>query len=81
MTDMLYFYFFFVKGASASPVSDQNLFLWNATIFGPEASPWEGGIFSLMLTFPPTYPDRPPKVQFVPSIYHPNGLSTNNFVY
>jgi ubiquitin-conjugating enzyme E2 A len=31
-----------LKGASASPVSDDNLFVWNATIFGPENTPWEG---------------------------------------
>ena len=39
------------EGCSASPVNGDELFTWNATIFGPEDTPWEGGIFSLRLTF------------------------------
>lgn len=27
---------------SASPVSDDNLFVWNASVMGPDESPWEG---------------------------------------
>jgi ubiquitin-conjugating enzyme E2 A len=60
------------EGASASPVNDNNLFVWNATIFGPEATPWEGGIFCLKLSFPDDYPSKPPKVKFSTDIFHPN---------
>ena len=38
-------------GCSASPAFEDNLFLWGATVFGPDETPWEGGIFSLKLTF------------------------------
>lgn len=30
------------SGCSASPVSEDNLFLWTCTIVGPDESPWEG---------------------------------------
>ena len=30
-----------VQGCSASPHSDDNLFVWGATIFGPDETPWE----------------------------------------
>eukprot|EP00695_Tsukubamonas_globosa_P000841 TRINITY_DN1773_c0_g1_i1.p2 TRINITY_DN1773_c0_g1~~TRINITY_DN1773_c0_g1_i1.p2 ORF type:complete len:142 (+),score=1.16 TRINITY_DN1773_c0_g1_i1:94-519(+) len=60
------------EGCSAAPMSDENLFVWNATIFGPTETPWEGGIYNLRLTFPESYPDKPPKVRFQCDIYHPN---------
>jgi len=31
-----------VQGCSASPHSDDNLFVWSATIFGPDETAWEG---------------------------------------
>ena len=34
--------FFYGQGCSASPYGDENLFVWNATVFGPEDTPWEG---------------------------------------
>lgn len=37
-------------GCSASPANDDML-VWNATIMGPPDTAWEGGIFSLRLTF------------------------------
>ena len=35
------------EGCSASPTSEENLFVWSATVFGPDETIWEGGIFSL----------------------------------
>jgi len=51
------------EGCSAAPLKEDNLFLWNASIIGPDESPWEGGIYSLRLQFPDTYPSKPPKVR------------------
>eukprot|EP01120_Amphizonella_sp_Union-15-10_P013791 TRINITY_DN6498_c0_g1_i1.p1 TRINITY_DN6498_c0_g1~~TRINITY_DN6498_c0_g1_i1.p1 ORF type:complete len:152 (-),score=13.44 TRINITY_DN6498_c0_g1_i1:60-515(-) len=59
------------EGCSASPADESNLFLWNASIFGPEG-PWEGGIFSLRLKFPEDFPGKPPQVRFTTDIFHPN---------
>ncbi len=38
------------KGVSASPVNDENLFVWNASIMGPDDTPWEGERMSLFST-------------------------------
>mmetsp|Transcript_31403 Transcript_31403/g.72221 ORF Transcript_31403/g.72221 Transcript_31403/m.72221 type:complete len:159 (+) Transcript_31403:72-548(+) len=60
------------EGASAAPESDTNVFVWNGTIFGPSDTPWEGGIYSLRMTFCDQYPDKPPKVRFTTKVFHPN---------
>lgn len=52
------------EGVSASPMTEDNLFIWGGTIFGPDDTAWEGGIYSMRLTFTDQYPDKPPRVRF-----------------
>uniref|UniRef100_A0A6B2LP87 UBC core domain-containing protein n=1 Tax=Arcella intermedia TaxID=1963864 RepID=A0A6B2LP87_9EUKA len=61
-----------IEGASAAPANEDDLFAWDATIFGPEECIWEGGIFPLKLVFSEDYPSRPPKVRFTFPVFHPN---------
>lgn len=60
------------EGCSAAPVNESNLFVWNASIIGPDESPWEGGIYGLRLVFPEQYPSKPPKARFTCEMFHPN---------
>jgi ubiquitin-conjugating enzyme E2 D/E len=57
---------------SAGPESDSDIFRWRATIIGPTETPYENGIFNLVISFPPDYPFKPPHITFETKVYHPN---------
>jgi len=56
------------------PVSDEDLFHWEAVLKGSRdpSSPYCGGLWLLTIQVPANYPLAPPKVQFVTPICHPN---------
>ncbi len=56
---------------SAAP-NDENIFDWTATIIGPPETPYEGGVFTVLIKFPPDYPFKPPKILFSTPVFHPN---------
>ncbi len=58
-------------GWSAGPVNE-DLFKWKGFLFGPEKSPFEGGVFEIQINFPTDYPIKAPVVTFVTVPYHPN---------
>mmetsp|Transcript_123940 Transcript_123940/g.185268 ORF Transcript_123940/g.185268 Transcript_123940/m.185268 type:complete len:146 (+) Transcript_123940:42-479(+) len=45
---------------------------WRTQITGPEGSPFAGGKFVVSVEFSNDYPFKPPKVQFMTKVYHPN---------
>jgi len=66
-------------GYQAGPADAGDIFIWNASIAGPEGSLYEGGTFSLKMSFPPDYPLKPPKVRFTTKIYHPSINDSGGF--
>lgn len=62
-------------GITAGPISEDDIFLWEALIQGPEGTPYEGGVFPAELKFPKDYPLSPPSMRFLGEIWHPNGES------
>jgi ubiquitin-protein ligase len=53
-------------------VNESDWLKWNFTILGPYDSPYEGGIYTGIITFPENYPTSPPTVKFIEKIFHPN---------
>lgn len=41
-------------------------------MFGLDYSPYEDGVFYLNIDLPADYPLKPPKMNFITKIYHPN---------
>ena len=66
------------EGLTAGPEDDSDMFKWNASLTGPENSPYEGGTFNLIMEFRKDYPFKPPKVEFTTKVYHPNVNSTGS---
>ena len=50
------------SGVTGAPM-DTNIMLWQAVIFGPDDTPWEGGTFKLILEFTEDYPHKAPQRQ------------------
>ena len=60
-----------MEGVNIAIVGDsvQN---WNATILGPQDTPYEVGKFVVNIDFTDNYPFKAPKVLFKTKIFHPN---------
>uniref|UniRef100_A0A6B2LAY0 UBC core domain-containing protein n=1 Tax=Arcella intermedia TaxID=1963864 RepID=A0A6B2LAY0_9EUKA len=57
--------FFFEPNAS-------NFFEWKIYLEGPQQTPFEGGVFELLMNFPSDYPMSPPTLRFISQFWHPN---------
>ena len=49
------------SNCSAGPITEQDIYSWQATIIGPADSPYQGGIFNLKIVLSNNYPEVPPK--------------------
>lgn len=58
-------------GVTADKVNN-DIFHWKVTMFGPQDSPYAGGVFYLTIDFPDNYPQKKPEVKFTTKIYHCN---------
>ena len=54
------------------PISNDSFFNWKVIIRGPKDTPYENGIFELMVNFSNFYPFKAPDVRFVTKIFHVN---------
>ncbi len=49
-------------------ITDEHIVL----LKGPKDTPYEKGLFKLSIKLPEDYPHKPPKLNFLTKIYHPN---------
>jgi len=63
-------------GVVALPL-EKDLFVWHCNIRGPKGTPYEGGVFHLILNFPESYPYDPPRVTVSTTLQHPNVVGTS----
>ena len=60
-------------------LKEDNLVEWEASIKGPQGTPYEGGTFYLDIVFSEMYPFKPPKVTFKTKIYHCN-INSDDYI-
>jgi len=60
------------SNCTAGPIHETDLFKWEGMIFGPSETPYQGGVFKVLIHFGMEYPFKPPHIQFTTKIYHPN---------
>jgi len=60
------------ENCSAGLIDERDPFQWQATIMGPEGSPYHGGVFYLKIQMAADYPFRAPHITFITKIYHCN---------
>lgn len=59
-----------IVGINVTP--KEGALAWDVDIFGPEDSPYENGIFKVLIEFPPDYPFKAPTVKFLTRTWNPS---------
>uniref|UniRef100_A0A7E4UUZ7 E2 ubiquitin-conjugating enzyme n=1 Tax=Panagrellus redivivus TaxID=6233 RepID=A0A7E4UUZ7_PANRE len=52
-------------------IDESNILHWEVLLM-PNKGPYSKGAFKIAIDFPPEYPFKPPKLNFITKIYHPN---------
>src|SRR5947207_2688547 len=58
--------------SSSYKIKVEDTLIWNCVLFGPPHTPYEGGEFEFILTFPIEYPFSAPSIKFKTKLFHPN---------
>jgi len=53
-------------------LDNNNYYFWRVSMYGPNKTPYEGGIFTIKIYFPEDYPNHGPEFRFLNLIYHLN---------
>ena len=53
-------------------LENNNIFTWRVSMVGPVNTPYDGGLFTLLIEFPPDYPNHGPEFKFKNKMYHLN---------
>ncbi len=53
-------------------LENNNIFTWRVTMVGPVNTPYDGGLFTFLIEFPPDYPNHGPEFKFKNKMYHLN---------
>ena len=64
--------FGFIAKARKKADGTLDLMDWEFGIPGAKGTPWEGGLYKGRITFGDNFPSTPPKVCFLPPLFHPN---------
>lgn len=68
-------------GIKCCPEKDDIYDNLSVTMNGPRGSPYEKGLFKLIINVPDRYPFEPPLVKFITPVYHPNIDKGKFFIY
>jgi len=68
------------SGITVVPYQQDQLMHLKGTFYGPEGTPYEGGLFEVDIHVPQGYPFNALKMKFITKVYHPNISSASGAI-
>jgi len=59
-------------GCTFGLINENNLYQWKVSMIGPQGTPYQNGIFTILVFFPSNYPQTGAEFRFKNRIYHLN---------